>query len=456
MENEFNLMKRYLKVIVLLLFLPAIVLVGTFLILRNDKSAGEATTLPDGTRLRVLGTAVGPDSYYRSTFWNVINRLPAPAYKQVIKLVGEPPFPNFGTPIQSSLMIWLELSAPVSDSPTQTIAMLRAPGGQLSGHGARVDLFRPLGASNSVTYIDFTYWPRHAESIECVLLQGDLNKSEVVGSFRFENPSRTAAPAWTPDPVPTTKAADDLKVTLLNFATRFRTNLTERDKPYYKVDEDGRHAYFRGALSSEEKQSLVKLAFDSPGGTNEIWTTYNAELSDGFGNSVDALLRAGMTTNLVLTPVLWPDEAAWKLKLRLKKTRGFRPDELLTISNVPLPSVGTTNKYNLTNITMGVQTVFKQFIRKAPDAGRSSIRFEHDDFGDTNQIDLISVNAHPASTNTTPWGGVSFHTASTFYFKSIPTNATHMDFVFSVQKARLVEFAVAPNWTTNEYVTEEQ
>ena len=42
-------------------------------------------------------------------------------------------------------------------------------------------------------------------------------------------------------------------------------------------------------------------------------------------------------------PGLWPTEAAWKLKVEIKRTEGFRQEEIFMFNHVPLGALDRTN-----------------------------------------------------------------------------------------------------------------
>jgi len=353
-------MKRVFKVSVVLLVILAVLVGGAVLILRNSQPAASPVFLPDGTVVRFLGTTVGTNHVYGSKFWKVINRLPGPLARPILKFMGKPPFPNSVNTSRTNLVVWLEHSGALPTGSVAQRAFLRVPGGRLSG---------------PEQYVSF---------------------------------------------------------------------------------------FWRGAPTNEEPRSVALVSFNSPRGTNESWFLYDVDLSDASGNQLAAKSRSGMTDSIVFSPVLWPGEPAWKVKLHLKRKTGFSSNELLTFSNVSIPAIGTTNQLDLTNSIMGIQTVFKQLVQRPPMTNHSyssrdlsQFRVEHDELDGTNQIDLVSITVHPMGTNMTTSGSSWTEEYHEYNLMFVPTNATHMDFVFSVQKARFVEFMVAPNWITNDYVLKE-
>jgi len=281
-----------------------------------------------------------------------------------------------------------------------------------------------------------------------------------VGSFTFDNPLFSDAPPLAPDPVGTTKTAGDLSVTLKGFATGIGNHTTHRWNGETKRSEK----VYSAADPNDRPEALIHVQFDSPRGTNQTWFIYDADLSDGSGNHVDATSRSGMSDHMAFSPVLWPGEPAWNVRLHAKRKTGFLPDELITFSNIAIPLVNTTNQIRQTNHAAGIQVVFDRFFVRPPlkdpnswsSSELSQFRIEHDELDDTNQIDLVSITVHPMGTNVTTSGSSWSDSYHEYNLRSIPTNATHMDFTFSVQKARFVDFNVTPNWITNDYVVTEE
>lgn len=391
--------------------------------------------------------------------WNFVSRLPEPLSRPFLSFMGQRPFPNTANTGQTNLVVWLEHSGPVPPGPISRHAILRIPGERISGPGPYLSLWRGPGQSNSVQSVRFEGWPRRVERIELVILERDSNyKSVPVGSFQFDNPMQSTTAPWAPDARLTTKSAGDLKVTLLDFATGVGNSTTVWGTV------GGRETIYKAAPTNEEPRALISVTFETPRGTNESWFMYDADLSDASGNHVGASGRWEMSTNMVFDPVLWSDESAWKVKLHIKRKTGFSPRELVTFSNVVIPDPNTTNLVNLTNSVNKIETVLKHLIARPPlkderswsSSDLSLIRLEHTNLDDTNQIDLVSITVQPMGTNITTSGSSWSDDYREYILQSIPPNATHLDFVFSVQKARFVEFNVAPNWITDDHVIREE
>src|SRR5271169_6375139 len=65
-------------------------------------------------------------------------------------------------------------------------------------------------------------------------------------------------------------------------------------------------------------------------------------------------------------PGLWTNEAAWKFRCEIKRTKGFTTNELFTFKNVPLSEQYQTNDLGWTTNVKGVTVTFDKFIRRPP------------------------------------------------------------------------------------------
>ena len=441
---------------VILLFLGGLYWVSQ----ERAKTADQQVVLGDGTRVGLIAITVGTNHIPGLRMGQWVNRLPPFIGERIQSLLGVPEGARRLKTSTTNLVVWMEHSGLPGGPFVSRTVMLRKPGGRHSGVDQYAQFSLANGRSNKVHSVSFANWPRREPWLECVILERDQNYNNIeLGSFRFPNPWVVTTPSWNPDPIPTTKQAGDLNVTLQNFVTGIGNKQTGYNRP------DGtKETIYEPAPPNEDPRALVSVQFESPRGTNETWKLFNANLSDALGNHVGAGTRSDMTDSMKFGPVLWPEEKAWKVRLHLKRSHGFEPQELLTFSNVPLPELGATLAPNLTNVVMGVESRLTEF-RRQPSldknrrswSGRdlSGFRLDHDDLGITNQIDLVSITLQPSGQTIRSQGSSWSNDYHEYDFKEIPEDATHVDLVFSVQKARFVEFLVAPNWVTNNYVIRE-
>ena len=157
-----------------------------------------------------------------------------------------------------------------------------------------------------------------------------------------------------------------------------------------------------------------------------------------------------------ITGTLWPDEAAWRLRLELKRTRGYAPGETVTFRNVPVPKVGTTNLTPMTGFAGGMKLVLTEFERK-PDITinamgigymASRIRVELPTHPDGVALDFVEITTDtrekPVTCGETSSSPFDRAVLFAVLLKSIPAGVQTMDITWVVQKTRSVEFLVKP------------
>ena len=450
-------MFKWLKVITVI----ALVITVGFILTRTRPTEDQVLILSDGTTLKFLAVTIGTNHQAGFRFAHLLKLLPKPAADSVQNWFG---VKTSGMSLQTSetnLVLWFEQTGSPWGPRISRSAMLKAPDGPLSGKDQHAGFQLTNGRTNRTHSLRFRSWPRREEWIECVIFEKNKNyENEEIGSFKFQNPLTIHPPSWSPENRSSVEYAGDLKVTLQNFAAGIGHSQSSR-----RNAEGIRESIFRPVAPGSEPQALVDVEFESPRGTNETWILYNADLSDASGNTLRAQSRSGMTDRMQFDPVLWPNEDGWNLRLHMKRKTGFVPGELITFSNVPLPSLNSTNVPGMTNIVMGIESRLGEIRRREPlDKNKTSwsgrdlsrIRLEHDDLGDTNQIDFLSLTAQPSGQSLTSRGSSWSNTSHEISLASIPADDTHLDLVFSIQKARFVEFMVAPNWVTNEFVISNQ
>jgi hypothetical protein len=219
----------------------------------------------------------------------------------------------------------------------------------------------------------------------------------------------------------------------------------------------------------------------SPSGTSAIWEFFSAELSDATGNvlrneSFTVRFNGGFPPKqFVSLPymdtiqgTLWPDEAAWRLKLEFKREFGLAPEEILTFTNVPVPAMGTTNLMGLTKTACGIQIELTKFVRQpnvpVNSFGRSEVTFElpgrPEGVADKGGLgsgarglelpgkpDPVAIDFMGMETDAGRAEGYESEfrdSAYVIYVQNIPTNARTMNLTLVVQKTRTVEFLVQP------------
>ncbi len=159
--------------------------------------------------------------------------------------------------------------------------------------------------------------------------------------FILTNPVPGTIAQWTPEPLPATKSAGDLEVTL----TRL---IAGAPAPY-------REGGSRGPANDPANQ-CVHLDFDfrQNGQSTTNWQAWPVQTTDAAGNSSRGLLygypKNGInpsfpdrthpsfppeTDGYYFQPGLWPDKP-WKVRLEFIQRSNFSDDEMVTFTNLPV------------------------------------------------------------------------------------------------------------------------
>ena len=176
--------------------------------------------------------------------------------------------------------------------------------------------------------------------------------------------------------------------------------------------------------------------------TNEPWVLHAAELSDAPGNVLRDSYRDAFSHNSRQPPLvevfhpplqgtLWPDEAAWRLKLVFKHASGFALGELVTFTNVPVPAMGTTNRLFLSQTVGGIEIALTEFAHQpnltASGAGLntlSRIKVELPANSEGVAVDFLQTTPGVGAFSDLPY--FRSGSAYVFYLSSIPTNVPTM------------------------------
>ena len=168
-----------------------------------------------------------------------------------------------------------------------------------------------------------------------------------VGSISIPNPLYGNYPQWTPEQLPAVKKAGDLEVRLDDLKAGTRLGGAPVIMPNGSI------------VKPYDPATKFDFSVRSSRGTNEVWVLESAELSDATGNVLRNTATSFSSTMMAfagynppqqfdwaaysedISGTLWPDEAAWRLKLEFKRASGFAPEEVVTFKNVPVPGVGT-------------------------------------------------------------------------------------------------------------------
>jgi hypothetical protein len=431
----------------------------------KSKSPPQIITLPNGERFQFIAAEWGTNWVQPTAAARFIARLPAPVAAYVYRKWGS----RLGivTPIDYSAFFWG--SGPISPPEpalhfwfrslsTNTFGatnnfkfMLADQNGVVAGQGNGGWSSFGQGPDKWLTF-GFPVLPRRSPTLQLLVFKADdqfRGPYTQIGAIRFPNPLYGRFPQWHPEPLPVTKTNGDLTVQLTDFSIG-----SGNQGGNQIVEVAGRQTRFHPPERGEDQEIVFKLDIHSPRGTNAGWSIQPAELSDATGNHISTsfLSRWAITDEYHMGTVLWPDESAWRLKLTLRRFRGYDPEELVTFTNIPVPAVGATNTIFQTNLIHGVPVVLRQeFVRQpdmAPAEGGAEISATHIVVEMLNPPDGFVVGFDQLNTDTQwkpeEWGNRQKTNAAAIYLYSLPAEVRTLNLTWAVQKTRTVEFFVKP------------
>ena len=173
-------------------------------------------------------------------------------------------------------------------------------------------------------------------------------------------------------------------------------------------------------------------------------------MSDATGNRLTRFHKASPSRPeeniFVLTGSLWPDEAAWRVKLDLKRASGYPDSNVVTFTNLPPPPARSPAVVCLTNLVGGIPIRLKILPPPAgrlqpdpPTSWRSNRRYPSSGW----TADIVEITADPGATHLFGTDNASLISSSVL-LQSIPANVKFLNVKCVVQKLRSVEFFVEP------------
>jgi hypothetical protein len=193
------------------------------------------------------------------------------------------------------------------------------------------------------------------------------------------------------------------------------------------------------------------------------------ELTDATGNRIDQDFgNPAGPDGYGIYSALWPDEAAGRLTLTLKRTSGFLQSELVTFTNLPVLHLGNysyapANGTSLTNNLGGIPIVLRNTLtdawhqRHAPWGGTYCVEVELPTHPPGVIADIVEVANEVGNVLTAPDSvGPNARTYIEFIqvdptsrgkylnVTAVTSSATYLNVAVAVQKTRTVEFLVKP------------
>jgi len=433
------------------LLCQAMLLIFVFQVVLQEAQAQTAptkiVTLPSGEKYQFAGVTYGPNH--------------APEFD---------PHPLDSNQTNDwSLRVWFRLLG-VKSPRTEGFQLIKTgladQNGVLAGKEDEYIFFR----GGSLCFATFEVAPRRSPILQFCIFQpdGTIQGKNEIDRVSFPNPYFGKFSEWKPEPFPMSKKVGDVDVRLVNLMTGIELS----GRP--PVLANGKQGIdFRPAKNRMDLATFFDVSLNSERGINEEWVVQNAELSDATGNILASPSNEASSGDnvspmtfmgeyrLSIPGTLWPDEAAWRLKLELKRKSGFAPREFVTFKNVPVPKIGMAYFSPVTNTADGMQIVLKEFVENGD---RTNIRYpsgtnasyfvndhtpetmvavELPDHPEGVAVDFVKMVADIGETfekHGNSWK--PFYRGASLKF--IPTNAQTVDITWVVQKMRSVEFLVKP------------
>jgi hypothetical protein len=309
MESNQQAKKLILAILIVLVAVIAIAIVVAAKRARTAEAARHAT-LPDGTTVELLGTAVGNATFTTETKWQGTLRryLPGRWLKWLPAISS-----GSCSSSSNSVTVYLRVTNPrltaSSSLPWYGYRTEDETGFNYSQDGGNCSFGGTAG--NQVYGLSLRAYPRRQRNFLFQLL--DV-KGAVVGSLRVPNPVSGKFPDWKPLPLPQTQTNGPVALTL--------RGLEERGDSRWRYLNLNSHV--ESASSSWEKaRARIQL------------------LQDSTGNEGSMLSRR---------------ELAWKVQVFVFRERlqDFAANEQLVVSNLTLPTSGNFSLVNQSAICGGV------------------------------------------------------------------------------------------------------
>jgi hypothetical protein len=458
---------RRRRLILLALALLAATSAVTAWLIRDTKPEGPPQFIEsvNGEKYQFAGTTFSTKNVPPSFEAKLVNALPAPLANGARSYVGRQISQDIGVPEfnEPRLFVWFQRVETNERAGSRGWPIIIAVLTDKEGVEAGDTDYPNFGDSIAWYCASFPVFPRRSRLLQ-ISLYPNTGRFPVTpfASISIPNPLYGNYPEWKAEPLPAVKKAGDLEVRLDDLIAGATGGHISGAKIITTAHDSWDLAY-QSATKGRRTVTAFDVSFRSPRGTNEVWAVQSAELSDATGNVLrsqsfryssptffSGFFRppesgwTGYRESVVGT--LWPDEAAWRLKLEVKRASGFAPDEIVTFKNVPVPAVGTTNKTHITKTAGGIQVVLTKFQRwtnldtnRLPDS-EATIELPGKPKGVAVDFAGMKTDAGHAELFDSDLSG----SACVVSFTLVPASAKTVDLTWVVQKTRSVEFLVKP------------
>ena len=429
--------------------LGLIVLAGIVVALRQPKpTASGPLSLPDGSVVRILAVTYGTNHVVGRPLARFVARMPAAVQAGLLYLLGKRAALQFSTTTsEPKLIIWLGRATNNAATPpasSYVTAFLADASGFISGDHASI-----YGWWSNPEQMQFGVIPRRDPVIAVnFFYHSPTGGVTRCGTLPFANPLYGNFPQWRPEPVPATRRAGDVAMTLEKVSTGHDQNSRVR------ADSNDRVSHEFGTNRVDGQNSTVCfIRLQSLIDSNQVWCVAGEEVSDATGNKArNTSLGWGSFEEgyFSFEPGLWPSESAWKLRCEIKRVRGFDSGDTFVFRDIPFGSLGATNVISCATNFSGVSVILDHTIRRAPNTNSSwsseelsQVQFTTAGLTNGLHLDLLSARTD-RGTNLDCGSWSSGDRQRTYNYRNVPLEAKTVDFTFAVQRGRWVEFTVKP------------
>ena len=429
--------------------LGLVVLAGIIVAVRKPPPVTSGPlTLPDGAVVRIVGVTYGTNHFVGRPLARFVAHMPAGVQTVFKRLLGSKAvLQSSATTLEPRLIVWLEhaTNRPTAQAAAGHVtALLSDARGFMSGGDDYLDVW-----FSGLPSVQFGVFPRRDRVITLnFFYHSPTGGMTRCGSLPFANPLHRGFPQWQPEPLPATRPAGDVAVTLEKVSTGH-----DQNTGYRSTTGGGRVVEFGTNRLNGQNCTVCAIHLHSLTNSNEVWCVANEEVSDATGNKArNTSLGWGSYEDGYFTfePGLWPSESAWKLRCEIKRVKGFAPGETFTFRGVPLDRLDVTNRLGWATNVGGVRVTLDHVFRRAPNTNSSwsshqvsQVQFSTAGLTHGVHLDLVSAQTD-GGTNLEAGSWSSSGGWRTYSFRKIPFAAKTADFTFAVQRSRWVEFMVRP------------
>jgi hypothetical protein len=241
----------------------------------------------------------------------------------------------FNTP-NDTLVVWMRQEHPQNRWPNYQLYLYdKANTACVGGSGNRN---WGGGGSNEIVAAQFDAFPRRQGSLILRVQEYVQNEGQVMNEKHFviSNPAHGPFEKWQTETLPATKSDDDFSVTLTKL-------VAGADLPYQR-NQDADDAMNKGVAVTYTVQRNGSPAMN--------WRLVSVETSDATGNHVssgDVGAQQDNNDTVTYHTGLWPDEAAWKVRMQFSQQKDFASNEVWSVTGLPLVAGRQQDFWNFAN-----------------------------------------------------------------------------------------------------------